>query len=115
MKFAGVIALLVACGPTTRGGDIDASTGGDGTTVDAGPCNDVVDVVFVLDTSSSMGFILQQLEQQIAGVVTASNALAPDSHFGLVVFQDNHKLDPTGPLNSGVVHTSAQTLQAAFA
>lgn len=84
-------------------------------TVDAGPCNDVVDVVFVLDTSSSMGFILQQLEQQIADVVTASNALAPDAHFGLIVFQDNHKLDPTGPLSGGTIHTAAATLQAAFA
>jgi len=112
MRAALFVLALAACGPSTRS-VIDAAGGDDTPVVDAAPCNDVVDVVFVLDTSSSMGFVLQQLEQQIAGVVTASNALAPDAHFGLVVFQDNHKIDATGPL--GMIHTAAPTLQAAFA
>jgi hypothetical protein len=112
---AVLLALGVfACGPSTRS-STDASTGDGAPLVDSGPCNDVVDVVFVLDTSSSMGFVLQQLEQQIADVVSASNTLAPDAHFGLIVFQDNHKLDPTGPLGGGVIHTAATTMQAAFA
>ena len=81
---------------------------------DAGECHDVIDVVFVLDTSSSMGFVLQQLEQQIAQVVTASNALAANAHFGLIVFQDNYLLDTTGPLEGGKVHTDAATLQTRF-
>jgi hypothetical protein len=109
-------ALLAACGPSARNGggddvssDIDAAVTGD-----AGECHDVVDVVIVLDTSSSMGFVLQQLEQQIAQVVTASNTLAPDAHFGLIVFQDNYLLDTTGPLEGGKVHTAASTLQSRF-
>jgi hypothetical protein len=111
MKLPIALALLAACGPTTRSG-VDASSGDDASSIDAAPCNDVVDVVFVLDTSSSMGFVLSQLEAQIAQVVTASNTLAPDAHFGLIVFQDNHFLDNTGP--QGVVHTSAASLQTAF-
>lgn len=70
--------------------------------------------MFVLDTSSSMDFVLTKLEQQIAQVVSASNNVAADAHFGLIVFQDNHFLDNTGPLENGVVHTSAATLQSAF-
>ncbi|MBA3392791.1 MAG: hypothetical protein H0T89_09110 [Deltaproteobacteria bacterium] len=112
-----VLALTVfaACGPGARSGgggddvEVDAAP-----TVDAAPCEDVVDVVFVLDTSSSMGFVLSQLEMQIAQVVSASNALAPDAHFGLIVFQDNHFVDNTGPLEGGKVHTAAATLQTAF-
>lgn len=79
---------------------------------DAGECKEVIDVVFVLDTSSSMDFVLTKLQQQIADVVTASNMLAADSHFGLIAFQDNYKLDDTGSM--GVIHTTASTLQTAF-
>jgi hypothetical protein len=107
--------VLAACGPTTRSeGDVDGGLHGDGKTTDAGECKEVIDVVFVLDTSSSMDFVATKLDQQIASVVTASNMLAADSHFGLIAFQDNHKLDATGPLSNGVVHTDAQTLQTAF-
>jgi len=122
MRWPCFAALcLVACGPSVSGSDDDDDTGrGDGgmdgapaTGEDAG-CSDVVDVVFVLDTSSSMGFVLSQLEDQIAGVVTAANGVAPDAHFGLIAFQDNHRLDATGPLEGGVVHTTAASLQAAF-
>lgn len=107
-------ALLAACGPSARNGGDDMPAGDAPPAGDAGECHDVVDVVFVLDTSSSMGFVLQQLEQQIAQVVTASNTLAPDSHFGLIVFQDNYFLDNTGPLEGGKVHTEASTLQTRF-
>ncbi len=116
---------LVACGPSAGGADDDdddddGSGGIDAPTQtgdpgDGGVCTDVVDLVFVLDTSSSMDFVLSQLEGQIAGVVTAANQLAPDAHFGLIAFQDNHRLDATGPLEGGRVHTQAATLQAAFA
>ncbi len=107
--------VLVGCGPSTRA-STDAGPGQDGSiaTTDAGVCEDVVDVVFVLDTSSSMGFVLSQLESQIAQVVSASNTLAADAHFGLIVFQDNHFIDNTGPLEGGKVHTSAASLQTAF-
>jgi hypothetical protein len=110
-----VMCLLGACGPTPHG-TVDAAGGGDdgAPAVDAGPCHDVVDVVFALDTSSSMGIVLSQLEANIAQVVTASNALAADAHFGLIVFQDNHFLDNTGPLEAGKVHTAAAALQSRF-
>jgi hypothetical protein len=106
------VSVFAACGPSARE-TLDAGTD-DPPLTDAGPCEDVVDVVFVLDTSSSMGFVLSQLEQQIAQVVSASNALAADAHFGLIVFQDNHFLDNTGPLEAGRVHTEAASLQMAF-
>ncbi len=112
-NFLVAVALIAGCGPSTRAG-VDANPGQDGTTIDSGVCEDVIDVVFVLDTSSSMGFVLSQLEAQIADVVNASNAIAANAHFGLVVFQDNHFLDNTGPLDAGKVHTSATSLQTAF-
>ncbi len=84
-------------------------------TVDAGPCQDAVDIVFALDVSSSMGFVLDTLEQDIATVVTRANMLAPDAHFGLLPFVDNHAFDRSGPLEGGVVHTAANTMQSAFA
>lgn len=116
--------ILPACGPTGSADDdavdaVDAAAGWIDAppwspSADAGTCEDVIDLVFVLDTSSSMGFVLTQLEDQIASVVTEANALAPDAHFGLVVFQDNAHLDATGPLSGGAVHTEAATLEAAF-
>jgi len=109
--------MLIACGPTNRGGGgdgTDGSVGSDAKPSDAEQCEEVIDVVFVLDTSSSMDFVLTKLEQQIAQVVTASNMIAADAHFGLIVFQDNHFIDNTGPMMNGVVHTSATSLQTAF-
>ncbi len=110
------VVLLAACGPSQRGGGPDGGVTGDGSSSsgDAGKCEEVIDLVFVLDTSSSMEFVLTKLEQQIAQVVDASNMVAADAHFGLIVFQDNHFLDNTGPLENGVVHTSATSLQSAF-
>jgi len=127
-QLCGVLCILMtACGPVGADGDSpdayvyippDASTSwpdGSFTPVDADVCEDVVDVVFVLDVSSSMGFVLDQLEQNIADVVTAANNLAPDAHFGLVAYVDNFALDDTGALDGGMVHTEASTLQSAFA
>jgi hypothetical protein len=90
---------------------VDAS-GSNQPTPDAGECKEVIDVVFVLDTSSSMDFVLTKLEAQIADVVTASNMVAADSHFGLIAFQDNFALDMTG--SQQAVHTTAMSLQTAF-
>lgn len=117
MRAAAVCILLIACGPTSRnGGDDDGATVDASTskTPDAGQCKEVIDVVFVLDTSSSMDFVLTKLSQQIADVVTASNMVAADSRFGLIAFQDNFALDKTGTLMNGMVHTSAASLQSAF-
>jgi hypothetical protein len=141
--FLPLLSILLACQPSTEVEDRDSGPdesdgdpgdssiepgdtdpdpwpdGGD-PVVDAdrppddGICTDVIDLVFVLDVSSSMSFVLDQLEAQIGSVVAASNALAEGSHFGLVGFVDNHALDLTGDLEGGLVHSDAPTLQAAF-
>ena len=131
------LALLASCSPPVPAGDgappldggADADGGRDadrdGTPwpdggdqdvhfPDAEVCTDVVDVVLVLDVSSSMRFVLDQLEEQIGVVVAAANELAPEAHFGLVGFVDSHRLDETGSEEGGLVHTTAETLQAAF-
>ena len=114
MRALTAALLLAACGPSARDqGTVDAA-GSNTPTPDAGECREVIDVVFVLDTSSSMDFVLTKLQQQIADVVTASNMVAADSHFGLIAFQDNFALDKTGQLGGGAVHTGAQSLQTAF-
>ncbi len=78
-------------------------------------CIENVDVVFVLDISSSMSFVLTQLQADIGGVVEAAKALgSAEPHFGLVAFADNELLDASGTLEGGLVHTDASTLQAAF-
>ncbi|MCA9665590.1 MAG: VWA domain-containing protein [Myxococcales bacterium] len=88
--------------------DLGSSSG------DVGRCTEVIDLVFVLDVSSSMSFVLDTLEQEIDRVVSAANKLKPDAHFGLVAFVDNHRVDSTGAESGGVVHVAAPTLQAAF-
>jgi hypothetical protein len=129
-----VLAVLwaIGCGPSPGGGgddpgddppgEVDAAPepAADarirpdaGPVVDAGLCTDVIDVVFVLDTSSSMAFVLDTLAAQIGSVVTAANQVAPDAHFGLIPFQDNHVVDARGPGGS-TIHTAAATLTAAF-
>ena len=80
-----------------------------------GVCTEDVDVVLVLDVSSSMGFVLDKLEEEMDKVVTASNALKEGAHFGLVVYVDNAALSATGDKEGGKVHTTAATLKAAFA
>ncbi len=93
------------------------SFGEGGVAGDAGDdvCTEDVDVVLVLDVSSSMGFVLDRLEAEIDKVVAASNALKDGAHFGLVVYVDNAALSATGDKEGGKVHTSATTLKAAFA
>src|SRR5204862_346174 len=72
-SYAILAFMIFACGPSNRtGGDDNPASDASGSP-DTGDCKDVVDVVFVLDTSSSMGFVLSQLESQIGQVVTASN------------------------------------------
>jgi hypothetical protein len=81
---------------------------------EAGICTDSVDVVFALDVSSSMEFVLDKLSAEIDKVVTAAAALAPEPHFGLIAFADNWAIDGTGPLEGGKVHTQGATLKSAF-
>jgi hypothetical protein len=126
MKYLAVLffATAIGCGASGRnggtggsggtGGGSGSGSGGSSGAGDMGPCTDVVDVVFVLDVSSSMDFVLDKLDAEIDAVVQKANTLAKDAHFGLIAFVDNYKLDDTGPLAGGKIHTDAATLKAAF-
>lgn len=134
---ASALALAIAaCGTTPRdkfgADDGDGpGTGQDGSTPapeptgnfeedaaapEAGPgtCTQDIDVVFVLDVSSSMDFVLNALATDIPKVVDAANGLKDGAHFGLVFYVDNHMLDVTGDQSSGKVHTAAASMTAAF-
>ncbi|UJR84550.1 vWA domain-containing protein [Sandaracinus amylolyticus] len=130
--FLLVLSLTAAC--TERGDDSfrpplgDAGSFDAGTTnpphdgggfpdvqrIDAGVCTDSVDVVFVIDVSSSMNFVLEELEDDVGMVVDAATELAPDPHFGFIGYVDNHAFATNGALEGGRVHTQASTLQSAF-
>ena len=124
--FCLCAALLLACSSGSRegfgsepegessGGPPPSSFSDGGTTTEAGVCTEDIDVVLVLDVSSSMGFVLDSLDAEIEKVVTASNALKAGAHFGLVLFVDNVALVTTGDLEGGKVHTKSSSLRAAF-
>lgn len=115
---AVLLALTLACGPSGGGGDpepgVGPDAGGEGQGGGEQVCTDGIDVVFVLDVSSSMGYVLEDLHDNIAGVVDAANALAPGARFGLVAYSDNGALDLGGALEGGAVHDSAETLTTSF-
>lgn len=111
------------------GGGADSGVAGAGGQADAGglqlgdagqvACTDSIDVVFVLDVSSSMGFVLEQLSDEIDGVVEAATKLTQDGkatppHFGLVTFVDNHVIDLGGAESDGAVHLDGDSLRKAF-
>jgi hypothetical protein len=115
--LAALIALAACGGDRTSPTDDARPDGGiasDDPDGGVAVCTDAIDVVFVLDVSSSMDFVLADLAADIGGVVDAANALAPDAHFGLVSFADNAALDLGGALEGGAVHTAAATLTASF-
>ena len=131
------MSIAVACEADPRSRTaVDASLGADATVADAGTpdtalgadataapdvvissdsapadCMDVVDVVFVLDLSSSMRFVLQQLADDVVSVVNAAIELAPNPQFGFVGFTDNHAF---AEVSGSKIHTDASTLSAAF-
>jgi hypothetical protein len=82
-------------------------------------CTDSVDVVFVLDVSSSMGFVLDALTEEIDTVVQAAAQITQQSgaeppHFGLMPFVDNHVMDLGGAAGGGAIHLQGNTLRNAF-
>jgi len=121
-------ASLGGAGGTNAGGGLGGSGGGtgggsflDGSIPDdaSGACSDSIDVVFVLDVSSSMGFVLNKLSDEIDGVVAAAAQLTQEAqanapHFGLVPFVDNHVIDLGGAENNGMVHLDGTSLRNAF-
>ncbi len=90
--------------------DSDSDTDGDTDTED---CYEGIDIVFVLDVSTSMSMMLNELEADIAGIWTAANDLTPEENdvfFGLVVFVDDYLVANDG----STPYASAAELQADF-
>jgi hypothetical protein len=54
----------------------------------AGLRNDGLDVVFILDATSSMGWALDQIKERINDIVRAVRTLVPTARFGFVAYRD---------------------------
>lgn len=88
----------------------DGSGGGPGDEEDE-ECEQDVDIVFVMDVSTSMGGYLSKLADEIVAVDTAIGALGVpgERSYGLVVF-----VDDTMVLNEGAPYEDVHELQADF-
>ena len=104
-----LFSLLVACGGDDRrpigrdgGGSLDGSDGlGDGSVTDAPPsdatrpdvgpttCGAPIDLVFVLDVSTSMDDEIDAVARGTERIWNAATALTSDVQLGLVVFVDS--------------------------
>lgn len=117
------LSLLAACSGTERTGP-GATGGADGggpgierpETVSTAPttgaaCVQNIDIVFVMDVSSSMGPFLTKLAQEISVVDSALMAMSPGAapYYGLAVFVDETKI-----LNNGQPFANVPTLRAEF-
>jgi len=78
---------------------------------DAGVCVQAVDIVFVMDVSTSMGPFLQKLAAEIPVVDEAAHGLnlSTPARYGLVVF-----VDDTEFANSGAAYQNISALQQDF-
>ncbi len=98
-----------SAGPKLDIGDVTDPTGADvdGTT----GCQQNIDIVFVMDVSTSMGPVLSTLADEIQVVDDAIAALDLPSvpHYGLVVFVDDVAI-----LNTGAPYPDVQTLRGDF-
>lgn len=74
-------------------------------------CKLNIDIVFVMDVSTSMAAILQKLEEEILAVDAAILALELPTavHYGLVVFVDDAKI-----INNGAPYVDVQQLKSDF-
>ena len=97
----------------TTGGKLDVAAPSDAINpTDSGnTCDQDVDIVFVMDVSTTMGPFLDQLAAEIIVVDEALDAmdLPSEPHYGLVVFVDDAAL-----LNGGAPYADAAALQADF-
>lgn len=97
----------------TTGGKLDVAAPSDAVNpTDSGTtCDQDVDIVFVMDVSTTMGPFLDQLAAEIIFVDEALDAmdLPSEPHYGLVVFVDDAAL-----LNGGAPYDSVATLQQDF-
>lgn len=99
---------------TTCAGGLDTGTPGDDAGTPrpdggGGGCFDPIDLVFVLDVSTSMADEFTHLREGIASIWAAADALTPDHHFGLIVFVDDVLV-----VNGCAPFASAADLQAEF-
>ena len=74
-------------------------------------CVQDVDIVFVMDVSTTMGSFIDTLADSILQIDSALGdfALPDDPHYGLVVFVDDAEV-----INEGMPYTDAETLKADF-
>jgi hypothetical protein len=104
-----------AGGTSGSGGSGGLALGGSGGSAggapDAGGCNQAIDIVFVMDVSTSMGPFLSKLANEIQAVDTAVKALnlTVTPHYGLVVF-----VDDTTFANSAKPYADVTTLATDF-
>jgi len=89
-------------------GDTDADGDADGDTDEE--CYEMIDIVFVIDVSTTMSYILSTLETEIGEVWNAAQDLSVDEppHFGLVVFVDDVMVV------ASETYTSMEALQSDF-
>jgi hypothetical protein len=75
-------------------------------------CGEVIDVVFVMDVSTSMDRFFDKLEADIVAVDAALKQLGPNTEprYGLVVFVDDVKI-----ISNGMAYTDIQALRNDFA
>lgn len=90
---------------------LDVGAMPDAPAVDA-QCQTAIDIVFVLDVSTSMDSVLTLLAEEIEAVDAALATLELDTepHYGLAVF-----VDDAGLMNDGAEYDQVATLQQEFA
>ncbi len=91
--------------------DSFGDTGDTSGTGDPALCKMQIDIVFVMDVSTSMLGVLQKLEEEILTVDAKLKALdvLPDVNYGLVVFVDDTEI-----INGGAPYDDVQTLKSDF-
>lgn len=100
-----------AVGGSGTGGDLAIGVGGAGGAGGAPACTQNIDIVFVMDVSTSMGPFLTKLAQEMPVVDAAVQAMNLESepHYGLVVFVDDVLF-----VNGAQIYTDVAALQADF-
>lgn len=91
--------------------DIDADSDSDTDSDTDDECYEMIDIVFVLDVSTSMTYILQTLHDEIGVVWSAAEELSASEppHFGLAVFVDDFTV-----VNLGQPYDSVEAIQDDF-
>ncbi len=98
-------------GGIPEGAIVDPSIGTDDAQARDAGCTQLIDIVFVMDVSSSMDAFLDKLAQEMEAVDAALKAISPTAspYYGLAVFVDDAKL-----LNKGLPFQNAAALKGEF-